>query len=226
MTLVELVVAMALTALFAGACIMLILPIESIYTRMTDTSRAQLVADTVITSLRDECANSYITGTGDVWISDDGFVLTFRKQPNYCETIFSNEQIDPSYYLSLKGDSSLSDGEIIDRAIFRLFSGDDADSLISTIDTEAGYVHFGYFESTGGTTTNVSPNECFDFTNPFPCATYREFKTDLIFTEIGYDTNNNPSWVICNVNIMKGSEVVYTRETVLCFAAPKTANNV
>ena len=72
MTLVELVVAMALTALFATACIMLVLPVERIYTRTTDVSRAQILADTIVDSLRTECANTYIDGKGAVWIGSIG----------------------------------------------------------------------------------------------------------------------------------------------------------
>ena len=49
-TLVELVAAMALTALFAAACVMLILPVSKIYTNALDQNRVQLVTDTVVDS--------------------------------------------------------------------------------------------------------------------------------------------------------------------------------
>ncbi len=193
---------------------------------MTDTSRAQLVADAVISSLRSECADSYITGEGDVWIDEGGSVLIFRKKSDYCEKIFSYAEIDPSIYLNIKTDATLQDGSgITDRAIFRLFSEDVDSVVIPTTDTNAGYVHFGYYKSTGGTSTPVSLSECFDYTNPFPYATYREFTVDLTFEEIGLDSDGCPTWVICRVDVKKGSEVIYTRETVLCFAAPKTVKS-
>ncbi|MBR6960505.1 MAG: hypothetical protein IKH76_08520, partial [Clostridiales bacterium] len=47
-TLVELIVAMTLTAIFASSCILLILPITQIYRHVNDLSRAELLADTVV----------------------------------------------------------------------------------------------------------------------------------------------------------------------------------
>lgn len=229
-TLIELVVAMALTALFAAACVMLILPVGKIYTHTTDISRAQLLADTIVYSLRTECSKSYITGNGDVWIGNSGNqrsdsaepsgssgqVLVFRKNADYCETIFSNEGILDSSYQEIKADSTLLDGVITDRAVFRLFDP----SAESTSETNAGFIHYGYYKSTGGTDSPVVPYEYYDFTNPFSCATYREYTADLTFSSIGYDKDGYPSWVLCKVDIMKDTEIVFTRETILCFAAP------
>ena len=229
-TLVELVVAMALTAIFAGACVMLILPVEKIYTHTTDLSRAQLIADTVVYSLRNECANSYITGKGDVWIgskgnqcidsvdssSDSGPVLVFRKNAEYCETIFSNDVILESAYQEIKEDSTLEDDTVTDRAIFKLFDP----KLENTSEIKAGYVHYGYYQSTGGTATEVIPFTYYDFTNPFSAATYREYTTDITFSSIGYIQDEYPSWVLCRIDVKKGDNIVYTRNTILCFAAP------
>ena len=229
MTLVELVVAMTLTALFATACIMLILPVESIYTRSTDVSRAQLVADTIADSLRAECSSTYIAGADDVWIGDvgnsiiteapstdipSGHVLVLRKNASYCETIFANDAIPKSVYDSFISDPELVDGNVTSRAIFDLFS------VENNPDIEANYVHFGYYKATGGETTPFLPSEYYDFTNPFSNATYREYTVALTFSGLGRNQDNLPAYVLCQIDVMKGEEIVYTRNTVLCFAAP------
>jgi len=112
-TLVELVVAMALTLLFATACVILMFPVLRIYMHERELSRAQLVADSVVNSLRAECAKTYITGTDDVWISSNiqeagyvfpnpsskvltGPVLIIRRNNEHCETIAS----DASYNIT------------------------------------------------------------------------------------------------------------------------------
>lgn len=228
MTLVELVVAMALTSLFAIACIMLVLPVERIYTRTTDVSRAQLLADTIVDSLRAECADAYIEGEGDIWICnsgnitydatptelDEGNVLVIRKNQGYCETIYANDVVPVSVYNSFINNPELQNGTVTSRAIFKIFAED------NTPEAEAGYVHFGYFESTGGKNTLVYPTEYYDFTNPFSCGTYREYTVALTFSDIGRDQNNMPSYALCKIDIMKGSELVYSRNTVICFASP------
>ena len=227
-TLVELVVAMALTALFATACIMLILPVESIYTRSTDTSRAQLVADAVVDSLRTECSNTYIQDRGDVIIGEfadnslrtvnpaaSGSVLVIRKNSEYCETIFSNNNIDKSIYDSYFKDSDvLIDGKIKSLAIHQLFSTD------NNPDTNSGYVHFGYYKSAYDSNNRIEPDEYYDFTNPFPYATYREYTVDLTFSDLALKSNTYPAYVLCKIDVKKGNEVIYSRNTVLCFAAP------
>ncbi len=227
-TLVELIVAMALTALFATACVLLILPVESIYTRSTDVSRAQLVADSVVDSLRTECANTYIKDRGDVIIgefADDnllevnpaasGSVLVISKNSEYCETIFSNKAINKSLYDTyFKGSDILIDDKITSLAIHRLFEKD------NNPDINSGYVHFGYYKSAYDAANRIQPDEYYDFTNPFPYATYREYTVNLTFSEIAIQSNTYPAHVLCKVDVMKGSELVYSRNTVLCFAAP------
>ena len=228
MTLVELVVAMALTALFAAACIMLILPVERMYTRSTDVSRAQLVADAVVDSLRTECANTYIKDRGDVIIgefTDDnllavspsasGSVLVISKNSEYCETIFSNKAINKSLYDTyFKGSDILIDDKITSLAIHRLFEKD------NNPDINSGYVHFGYYKSSYDAANRIQPDEYYDFTNPCPYATYRESTVNLTFWDIAIKSNTYPAHVLCKVDVMKGNELVYSRNTVLCFAAP------
>ena len=228
MTLVELVVAMALTAIFAATCVMLVLPVERIYTKSTDESRAQLVADAVVDSLRTECSNTYIKDIGDVIIgsfSDDnlltvnpalkGSVLVISKNSEYCETIFSNKAIDKSIYdANFKDKDILQDGQISSFAIHKLFSTD------NNPDINKGYVHFGYYKSAYDSSNRIMPSEYYDFTNPFPYATYREYTVDLTFSELTLKSNSYPSYVLCQVDVKKGNEIVYSRNTVLSFAAP------
>ncbi len=228
MTLVELIVAMALTAMFATACVLLILPVESIYTRSTDVSRAQLIADAVVDSLRTECANTYIKDRGDVIIgefTDDnllavspaasGSVLVISKNSEYCETIFSNKPINKSLYDSHFKDSDiLIENKITSLAIHRLFEKENSP------DINSGYVHFGYYKSAYDSANRIQPDEYYDFTNPFPYATYREYTVDLTFSDIAIKSNTYPAYVLCKVDVKKGNELVYSRNTVLCFAAP------
>lgn len=230
-TLVELIVAMALTALFATACVLLILPVESIYTRSTDVSRAQLVADAVVDSLRTECSSTYIKDKGDVVIGEftdnslrtitpdtSGSVLIIRKNSDYCETIFSNQSIDKSIYDNYFEDSDiLIDGKITSLAIHKLFSTE------NNPDINSGYVHYGFYKTTYDAENKIQPDEYYDFTNPFPYATYREYTVDLTFSELTLKSNTYPAYVLCKIDVKKGSEIVYSRNTVLCFAAP--ANN-
>ena len=240
MTLVELVVAMALTSLFATACVMLILPIERIYSRTTDVSRAQLVADTVVDALRAECANAYIQGVDDIWIGSDGnalytdsptksdgpgSVLVIRKNSGYCETIFADDSIPLTVYTDLTtGENALQNsGDVSSRAIPKLFYLDESDGQTKGVPgTESGYVHFGYFKSQGGNSSIVYPVENYDYTNPFSYATYREYKVKLTFSDLS-PSDNCHAYVKCKIEIFKenssgNEEIVYTRNTVLCFA--------
>ena len=226
MTLAETIVAMALTALFATSAIMLILPVEQIYTSSTDISRAQIIADTVVDSLRQECASTYIEGLGDVWIGDEGNhildaanpqgegkVLIIRKNAEYCETIYANSTVDTAVYNQFFNDSALQNAEIKSRAIYSLFSAGNEHEL------ESGYVHFGYYKLSGGNSEKVIPAEYYDFTNPFPYATYRDYTVELNFSDLTFKDNQYPAYVTCRIDIKRGSETVYSRNAVLCFAA-------
>ena len=59
-TLVELVVSMVLTAIFATAVVAVMSPATRIFMQVQDLSRAQIVADIVVDALREECENTYI----------------------------------------------------------------------------------------------------------------------------------------------------------------------
>ena len=234
-TLVELIVAMTLTAMFAAAVVMLMFPIEKIYTHTNDLSRAQIVADTVVDALRHECADTYISGYGDVWIAtegdktltvaspvalpDGGPVLVIRKTAGYCETIASNYSITDTMLTNVQNaDENERDGDVTSRAIYGMFSATgDAANLNSN------YVHFGYFSCTsGGTDGYVIPTGYYDYTNPFPYTTYGEFNVRLNFQwDTGHTSTTVPSYILCDVNVYRGDTLIYTRDdVVLCFASP------
>ena len=111
-TLVELIVALTLTSIFAVLCVMLINPVERTYRSTLKIARAQLLADTIVDSIRKECDDVKHDEKMSVWIgnlgsSDDadllssgpaikgssGHVLVFQRTSNYTEAIYSNATI-------------------------------------------------------------------------------------------------------------------------------------
>ncbi|MBR5386327.1 MAG: prepilin-type N-terminal cleavage/methylation domain-containing protein [Clostridiales bacterium] len=242
-TLVELIVTMTLTSIFAGSCVLLILPITKIYTHMNDLSRAQLLADTIVDELRAECANTYIEGRGDVWIAsgmpgnakpaidsrdNGGTVLVIRRNRGYCETISSSYEIpggaDGAWNIISEGDEEFINGNFTSRAIYRMYDSS-GNSLNSDVDS--GYVHFGYYTRDTADVSGVDyvlPGDYYDFTNPFTGATYNSskegFTVELYFHWDGTEPSGAASYVLCDVRILRSDEVVYTRTAVLCFASP------
>ena len=235
MTMVELIVTMALTAIFAASCVALIFPIERVYTHMTDLSRAQLIADTCVDTLRKECAKTYIETPEDVWIFNDddfngttgrlgaassdprGNVLVLRKNITYWETIASTPkyEMQKNLYngvLAAEGSEAQKDGYVMSRAIYRMF---DPITFDPSPDTKAGFVHFGYYEKTG-----LSSYDYYDFTNPFTSATYRDYKVELKFNGIHKTSEDLPAYVNCTIKVTKNGAEVYERNTILCFASP------
>ncbi|SCW52540.1 prepilin-type N-terminal cleavage/methylation domain-containing protein [Ruminococcaceae bacterium YRB3002] len=240
MTLVELVVAMALTAIFAAACVMLILPVVKIYTHSTDLARAQLLADTVANSLRSECTGNNIRYKGDVWITSEanarideadidpqtsGDVLVIRKTDDYCETIASNYAINRSLYTSVfENDTSEEDATyvaetegITSRAIYRMFAGTTGSEA-----SASGHVHYGYFQAGTSTTSSyVFPREYYDFTDPLMYAAYDRYVVDLHFSGLSYHIDSEdetPAYVLCDIEIIQpGVGTVYTRQIALPF---------
>lgn len=233
----ELIVAMALTAIFAASCVLLMVPVSKIYTHVNELSRAQLVADTVVDSLRAECARTTITDTGDVWIASSGNsitdahesrttgpVLVMRKSSEYCETIFSNSAITADNCTAiLEADEEyLNENNTTSRAVYRLFeSGDEGYSAIGS-DVDAGYVHFGYFNATVDSDNYVCPAIFYDFTNPCMAAAYQDYTVELSFSNLTY-SGSMPAFVECAVRIMKstknGTVEIYSRDVVLRFAS-------
>ena len=78
-TLVELVVSMTLTAIFATAIVAIMPSATRIYMQVEDMSRAQVVADMVVDALREECANTYI--------EDFASVRIYNATPNPAPTV-------------------------------------------------------------------------------------------------------------------------------------------
>jgi prepilin-type N-terminal cleavage/methylation domain-containing protein len=171
-SLVELLVSMTLTAIFATAVVAIMPSATKIYMQIQDTSRAQVVADMVVDALREECADSYIDdfasvrianvapGEGDnnlldVYSADPlhfdntGNVLVVRKSTGYCEAIYSDMSISGTNYLSVRDSDRINgtlreENGISSRAVYRLFpiAGGSATPSDETLQ---GYVHYGYY---------------------------------------------------------------------------------
>ena len=239
-TLVELIVAMTLMAMFAASCIALIYPIEKIYTHANDMSRAQLMADTVVDALRAECARTYITSASDVWISGvsgdavmnavpgnnagPGPVLVIRKNYDYCETLAANYAITGAlcnsiYAAENNSESEAQTGIITSRAIYRMFG--DVPAEASEVISLEGYLHFGYFKVGSDLSGGPYPGELYDFTDPFTSPTYGDFTVQLNFHDIGYGSSGTiPVYVLVDVMVFDGTTNVYTRSNVaLSFAS-------
>ncbi len=176
-TLVELVVAMALTAILATAVVTVMHPAVSIFLNVQKHSRAQMVADTIADTLRAECAASYIKGYGDARVAsveaeddylkgdnkifdelssltdvsaDRGNVLYIRKNEGYAEALYCNAWISQADYSDVyKVDQECKTGNVTSKAVYRLFT-DGASGLKEEkmpIDTRQGYLHSAYYET-------------------------------------------------------------------------------
>ena len=151
-TLVELIVSMTLTALLATAVVAVMSPAGRVFRHVQTLSRAQIVADMVVDSLREECADTYIedytsvrivnetpTADGDASMLNhlvnivsesetEGNVLIIRKTGGYCEAIYSDIGISLSNYEEvLARDYSYKNSNgISSRAVYRLFDSSGA----------------------------------------------------------------------------------------------------
>ncbi len=237
-TLAELVIAMALMAVFLLACTTLIFPVVKLYTHMNKQNRAQLVADTVVDSLRTECSRTYISSEYDVWISqeagdvvlesfpgiysDPGPVLVIRKSSEYCETLSANYAITGTlcnkiYDAEKTDEVAPQTGNLTSRAIYKMFDSFPAEGEKSP----AGYLHYGYFKISPDSNYGSFPSELYDFTDPFMAPTYGEYTVGFEFHDIKYDSSDNiPTYVLVDVKVYDGTEIVYTRSNVvLSFAS-------
>lgn len=218
MTLVELVVAMALTMLFASACVMLIYPVSKIYTHINETSRAQLIADNVVSSLRAECERTYISAHDDVWISPSiataytisnspadpaaaGPVLVIRRNYDHCETIAAGYSLmDDSFNAynavytaentSLGDSGAPQTGEGGGTASRAIYRMFDPAGDPEHRDANAGYVHYGYYEFDPNASGRVNPTVYYDFTNPLPFAVYGNYTVELNFHGLQYTVDS------------------------------------
>lgn len=238
-TLVELVVAMALIAIFAVACVSLILPISTIYTHHNELAKAQLIADNVASSLRGACTGNNIECAGDVWITSNGYelvsendsisslpsgeVLVIRKSPEYCISIGSNYEITGELYNAVKTSEATDDstdsaetgsGGLYSRAIYRMFNS--ADPAADQVASGIGRVHYGYFSSGTNVDSFVFPNGYYDFTDPLTNTAYGKYTVDLSFSDLTYDVDTGaPAYVKCLITVNNDQGVAYTRTIAL-----------
>ena len=238
-TLVELVVAMALIALFAVACVSLILPISVIYTHNRELARAQLVADNVASSIRAACTGNDIECAGDVWIASSGYelidendsisslpsgeVLIIRKSPEYCISIASNYEINGTLYGSVKANDTTDDlgysaetgsSGLYTRAIYRMFPG--GDPAAEAVASGEGRVHYGYFAAGTNVNSFVFPNAYYDFTDPLTNTAYDKYTVNLNFSELTHDVDTGaPAYVNCLITVNSDNGVAYSRTIAL-----------
>ena len=241
-TLVELVVAMTLTSIFAVLCVMLINPIERTYRGTLKLARAQLLADTVLDSIRKECDDVKHDEKTDVWITnlsgnddaalfsgapteenDKGNTLVFRKNDNYSEAIYSSVSISKSNYEKVlanpvkyrKVDDSDENEQIIDHSIYTLIIN--KENIPDTISAK-GIVHFGYYQSKEDE-NGILPFRAYDYSDPVLAKTYGNFTVDLEFSDLTRKDGKYPAYVMCKISIKEKDTVVYSRSAVLCFSA-------
>lgn len=242
-TLVELIVALTLTMLFAVICIGLINPIERIYQRTEKTARAQLLADTIVDSIRKECDGIKNDDLGSVWIANGSFdadtasdqllfdkdcgyktasgtgsVLVIKKNNSYCEMIFADLPV------TSQNRTDANDNELMGtnsgHAVDELFKGS-AEEV--SRNTGRGVVHFGYYGA-GDSGNGIYPLKSYDYTNPVLASTYGDFYVKLSFSELvnrteNYDGEDHvfPSFVECEVKIYEGTYSASATDTNLVY---------
>ena len=242
-TLVELIVSMTLLMLFTVVCISLINPIERIYQHTVKLSHAQLIADTVVDSIRKECDDVDNSDESSVWIAngskdgnvsnlfngpvsgvyvdpdDKGSVLVMRKNGNYCEAIFSCFEITKDN-LEAVSDTGMT-GTTYGHAATSLL--DDSNKQ----NRQSGYVHFGYYQLKEND-KGVTPFKAYDYTNPLTVSTYEGYTISLSFEGLEYKTDEDgvkhPTFVKLTVNVYEGdysnpsNKRIYSRNTIVSFS--------
>ena len=236
-TLVELIVAMVLTAIFAVTCVALINPIERVYKSTLKLARAQLLADTIVDSIRKECDDVKHDEKMSVWIgnlsnttddsdlldrgsalnigdktSDGGNILVFQRNNNYTEAIYSCAGISGENKTKVHNNP-------LTPTIITAYS---VDSL-SGANLEKGYVHFGYYQAKEDD-NGVYPIQPYDYTNPVLASTYGDFKVNLNFNQLERKDNKYPAYVMCKVEVLEKDKTgdyktLYTRTAMISFSA-------
>lgn len=207
-TLVELIVSLTLTAMFAVICVMLINPIERTYQRTEKTARAQLLADTIVDSIRKECDGIKNDDINSVWIANGSFdadsasdqilfdpdcskrissglesnnkgtVLVIKKNNSYCEMIFASLPITNEN--KTEANKNVLDGTYSGHAVDELFQGSAEDVAKNT---GRGVVHFGYYGA-GDKGNGVYPLKAYDYTNPLIASTYGDYHVKVYFQKL------------------------------------------
>lgn len=242
-TLVELVVAITMTAIFAVACIALINPIERMYQGTVKLTKAQLLADTVVDAIRKECDDVKHDDKSTVWIanfnegaaddskllsvgpdaslkSDEGNALIFQRNNNYTEAIYSCVPISAKNRDDVKDAANPIAGDKTGHSITALFGSDESNQ-------NKGIVHFGYYQSKEDD-RGVFPIRSYDYTNPVTASTYGNFTVKLEFSNLTLKDGKYPTYVNCKISVYEGLYTdaavslkgpVYTRSTVISFSA-------
>ena len=250
-TLVELVVAMALMSIFAVVCVALINPIERIYTQTSKMASAQLLADTVIDAIRNECDDVDNNDINSVWIADvtvadentddsqlfngpaglkttSGPVLVIKRNNGYCEAVYeclSISETNQNNVHSLASENGV-DPDTTAFAVDKILEG-------AAEGAAQGIVHFGYYKATDNG-TGVYPLKAYDYTNPMMASSYNGYYVKLRFKDLTTRTVNGekiPSFVQCVVEVYEGeysddpdsSSMIYSRTAPISFSANGSA---
>ena len=229
MSLVELIVALSLMSVFAVLCVMLVNPIERTYRSTLKLARAQLLADTLVDSIRKEVDDVKHDDTTDVWIanlsgSDDrqlindtplenkkssGNALVFRRNNNYTEAIYAAVGISKDNQDAVAANTLTPDK-----------TAHSIDTLINSgkENLDPGIVHFGYYQAKEDD-NGVFPIQPYDYTNPVMAKTYGDFTVTLNFSDLTLKSSKYPAYVMCKVTVLSNGKELYSRSAVLCFAA-------
>lgn len=241
MTLVELIVSLTLMAIFALACTSLIVPIERSYRETVRLTRAQLLADTLVDSIRKECDDVKHDEKTSVWIAnfsetaaDDakllsegpgikasagkGNALIFQRNNNYTEAIYA--------CVPISGDNFTN---VANNPLTEPNTAHAINALDNTggENLKSGIVHFGYYQAKEDD-RGVFPIQSYDYTNPLMASTYGEFTVKLEFSNLVLKDSKYPAYVQCKVSVYLGdcnseknklSGPYYTRTTVVSFSA-------
>ena len=242
-TLVELIVALTLTSIFAVLCVALINPIERTYRGTLKLARAQLLADTLVDSIRKECDDVKHDEKMSVWIGnldsqDDsdlidkgpaikdssGNVLVFQRNNNYTEAIYSCAKLSEkniSVYKNTESDHAVN-ALIIYKGDEKTEANIDYEAMAAN--TQKGIVHFGYYKAKEDE-RGVFPIEAYDYTNPVLASTYGDFTVDVGFKQLTLTkSEKTPVYVLCTVKVLQKGTELYKRTAVLCFAANGSGN--
>ncbi|MCR5441449.1 MAG: type II secretion system GspH family protein [Lachnospiraceae bacterium] len=196
-TLVELLVSMTLTAIFATVIVAVMPSATRIYMQIKDAGRAQVVADMIVDALREECADTYIEDYASVRILNaaptaegdtaflgsvvnseapetpppSGNILMIRKSAGYCETIYSCIAISAANYDSvLNSDQAkqFDPDHPLGRSSRAVYRFFPTGVASQTPETAQGYVHYGYYQA--GTTPKTVGSETINCV--FPATRY------------------------------------------------------
>ena len=236
-TLVELIISMTLTAMFAVICVALMNPISRMYKGTVKITRAQLLADAIIDSIRKECDGLKTDESTTVWIAqlnetaeDDkalrlngpekkapggnGNTLVIQKNNNYAEAIYACLPISHDNYLAVLNNPV--QGDKASHSIDRLSAGGSYDPDEPNV--KKGIVHFGYYQAKEDK-EGIFPFRAYDYTNPVLASAYGDFTVKLEFKDLKLKDDKYPSYCMCEVTVKENGKKVYSRTTVISFSA-------